>query len=295
MTNNKQIVNVAFLESKLCKGYSPWCQHEVDWNSQGTNIHRLSESVFSFEEYNYLPSCEQDILDGHFTFFVNKDTFEYLVYKSSDYGSFTYVLPVKFDGFHTDETLPAPSKAKVESIIAHKLLTSYFHDSNHVNHRGKSLVEDAHTAEDYHELYSKRSLICDNRGYIWSDIKPETYSDIELLALNKLCGFVQPDIKDFDADFVKSFTKGFKVLKTGEGTQFATKGETKYINKYNELEINGKHFIVVYRNTHGNYKDYSLLKGTIDNIEGVVCSDSDTLPVSRFVKIIPTVLRNMAL
>ena len=108
-TAEKQEVNVDFLRSKLSSGYNRWNDSEIEYKSQNTNIHRLSESVFNFTEYNFLPVNEHDILCGHFAIFVNKDTFQYLVYKSSDYGSLAYVREVKFAGFHTAETLPEVS------------------------------------------------------------------------------------------------------------------------------------------------------------------------------------------
>jgi len=280
-TEQKQI-DVAFLSSKLKSGFNVWAQREIDHTSQSTNIHRLSDSVFTFTEYNYLPSCEQDILDGHYTFFVNKDTFDYLVYKSSDYGSLTYVIPVDFDGFLTAELLPEPSRERVESIIAHKLLTSYFFDYDAQFHQGSLLFKEAETAEHYHYIYSKRSLICDERGYIWCEMKPETYSEVELQALNKLCGFTQPDIKDFDKDEVKSIVKGFKKIKDKD-------------IKVNTLELNGRSFMVFYRNDFGTYHSYSLIEGTMDKPLKKITEYSDGKnKISDFVKIIPSIIRNIA-
>jgi len=278
MTKTEQKIDVAFLESKLVNGFSVWAQREIEIRSQSTNIHRLSDSVFTFEEYNFLPTCEQDILDGHYTFFVNKDTFEYLVYKSSDYGSFTYVLPVDFDGFLTAELLPEPSKARVESIIAHKLLTSYFYDGNHINHKGALLFSNP---KDNENIYAHRSLIVDNRGYIWSDIKPETYSDIELKALNKLCGFVQPDIKELDKEFISSFVKGFKIDKT-TGL------------KINTLQVNDKDYTVAYRKTFAKYIEFYLIEGTPEKVVKQISSDSDNKPIRKFIEAIPTILKNIA-
>ncbi len=278
----EQKIDVAFLQSKLYFGFCKWAQFEVDYISASQNIHRISDSVFSFTEYNFLPSCPADILDGHYTIFVNKDTFEYLLYKSSDYGSLTYVIPVDFNGFLTSETLPEPSKVRIESIIAHKLLTSYFYDADAQFSKGKLLFEEAEKAEHYHYIYSKRSLIVDNRGYIWSEMKPETYSDVELQALNKLCGFVQPDIKDFDKDFVKDFVKGFKKVKDKD-------------IKYNTLELNNKKYMVFYRNDFGTYYSYSLIEGTFDKPIQKIAEDRDNKKkISDFVKIIPTILRNIA-
>ncbi|HCI58228.1 MAG TPA: hypothetical protein DFH96_05555 [Bacteroidetes bacterium] len=275
-------IDVAFLSSKLKSGFNVWAQREIDHTSQSTNIHRLSDSVFTFTEYNFLPTCEQDILDGHYTFFVNKDTFEYLVYKSSDYGSLTYVIPVDFNGFLTAELLPEPSKEHVESIIAHKLLTSYFYEYEAVNQKGKNLFEEVEKTEDYHHIYSKRSLICDHRGYIWSEMKPETYSEVELQALNKLCGFIQPDIKDFDNDFVKTFVKGFKKIKDKD-------------IKFNVLQVNNKDYTVFYRHDFGTYYSYSIIEGTMDKPVRKIAEDSDgQKKISDFVKVIPTILRNIA-
>jgi hypothetical protein len=284
-------VNVEFLSNKLICGYNRWADREIDITSQSTNIHRLSDSVFTFTEYNYLPINEQDVLDGHFTLFVNKDTFEYLIYKSSDYGSLTYVIPVDFNGFYIAENLPEVSKERVESVIAHKLLTSYFYDYDAQFHKGKLLFEEAETAEHYHYIYSKRSLICDERGYIWSGLKPEIYSDVELQALNILCGFVPPAISDFDKDTIKSIVNSFKVDKTRHMEWNGIKIEIKY----NELKINDNDYTVFfYKKPYGSYIECSLVEGSHDNLKKVVCSNSDTLPVSKFIEIIPTVLRNMA-
>ncbi len=287
-----QPIDVKFLESKLISGYSRWAQDEIEIRSQSTNIHRLSDSVFTFTEYNFLPINEQDVLDGHYTFFVNKDTFEYLIYKSSDYGSFTYVIPVGFGGFLNAENLPQVSKERVESIIAHKLLTSYFYDSNHINHEGKNLFEAVEQTEDYHYIYSKRSLIVDYRGYVWTELKPETYDNVELQALNLLCGFVPPAIPDFDKETVKSIMKGFKVDKSRK-MNYGELGTVAI--KYKELKIDNKDYTIFYhKKPYGNYNEYSLVEGTMDKLIKVICSDSDTLSVSKFIQIIPTVLRNMA-
>jgi hypothetical protein len=284
-------VNVEFLSSKLICGYNRWADREIDITSQSTNIHRISDSVFRFTEYNFLPINEQDVLDGHYTFFVNKDTFEYLVYKSSDYGSLTYVIPVGFDGFQTAETLPQVSKEIVESIIAHKLLTSYFYDSDAKFSKGKLLFEEAETAEHYHYIYSHRSLICDYRAYIWTELKPQTYDNVELQALNILCGFVPPAIPDFDRETIKSIMKGFKVDKIRHMEWNGIKSEIKY----NELKINDNDYTVFfYKKPYGSYVECSLVEGSYNNLNKVVCSNSDTLPVPKFIEIIPTVLRNIA-
>lgn len=282
-TEQKKI-DVAFLENKLVNGFSVWAKREIEIRSQHTNIHRLSDSVFAFIEYNFLPSCKQDILDGHYTFFVNKDTFEYLVYKSSDYGSFTYVIPVDFDGFLTAELLPKPSRERVESIIADKLLTSYFYDSDHINHKGALLFPNP---EDNENIYAHRSLIVDNRGYIWTKLKPEIYSEIEVKALNKLCGFIQPDIKDFDKDFIKSFLKGFKPA------------NEHGLLKYNNIELNGKQYTLFYYKELNDYYHYSLVESTNNvetskiMLENKICELFDNVKPSEFISIIPTILRNI--
>jgi len=288
----KQTVNVEFLSSKLISGYNRWAGREIDITSQSTNIHRISDSVFRFTEYNFLPICEQDVLDGHFTFFVNKDTFEYLVYKSSDYGSLTYVIPVEFNGFYNAENLPQVSKECVESIVAHKLLTSYFYDYDAQFHKGKLLFEEAETAEHYHYIYSKRSLIVDNRGYMWTEMKPEVYDNVELQALNILCGFTPPEIPDFTKESLKSFMKGFKVDKSRK-MDYGALGMTEI--KFNEIKLNNKDYTVFYhKKPYGSYCAYSLVEGTYDKLIKVVTDCSDTLPVSKFVEKIPTVLRNIA-
>ena len=258
-------VTEQFLKGKIFAGYSPWAKSDITFTAQSTNISRLSDSVFSFTEHNYLPSDETDILDGHYSIFVNYKTFQYLVYKSSDYGSFTYALPCEFNGFLDANSLPETSKKKIESVIASKLLGAYFHN-------GKNLIGDI-THDQYH---GKSSLICDYRGEIWSDMIVQEYGPEELKALNILCGFVQPNIKDFDDSFVKDFVKKFKRKKGTQQAESIMVGGTEYMVVH---QVN-----VVYGNNS------ALLTKDEDKISVVILDHK----LKDFIKSIPTVLRNFS-
>jgi len=252
---------VAILESKILEG-------EL---SQSTNIHRISNDVFTFTEYNFLPSCTEDVLDGHFTIFVNYKTFEYLLYKSSDYGSFTYVMPCEFGGFFTPESLPKSSKERIESHIAHKLLRAYFYDGNHINHKGTNLIPN----EDG-EWGGKCCLICDERGYIWSEMKPEQYSDVELKALKVLISFEPPTIKEFDPEFVKEFVSKFK--------------GKKGVQRQRKLNIEGTEYVVV----HEVSTIYGCHSALLNNKGTVLSTYILNHTLSNFIKCIPTLLKNIA-
>lgn len=184
-----QKINCKFLESKFLDFDSPkdcFGHHEIIARSGSGNLSRLSNNIFSFVEYNFLPG-EDGILDGHYRFFVNKETFEILFCKDSDYGGLTYTKAVEFNGFIPLDSLCKRERRKVESIVAYKLYGAYFYDSDHVNQQGKNLIKGCD---------SKRSLITDDRGYMWSEMKPEEYSPVELLALNKMIGFSLPEKKE---------------------------------------------------------------------------------------------------
>lgn len=264
-----------FLESKIISGYSAWAQREVEYRSQSSNISRLSNDVFSFDEYNFLPSCESDILDGHYTLYVNYKTFQYLLYKSSDYGGLTYTLPVEFKGFLSANDLPESSKQHIESIIAHKLLTAYFYDYNHINHYGANLI---YSGEPYSDTaWGKGCLISDNRGYMWCGTKVEQYSDIDLSALKILCGFEQPAIDEFSKEYIISIAKKFT--------------NKKGIEQRVEIELNGKQYIIV----HLIKEVYGKNSGLIDvSTNKLISYEILDHKLKDFIKAIPTILKNIA-
>jgi hypothetical protein len=266
-------INTAFLRSKFFSGFNVWAQSEVTWTSQSGNIHRLSEDVFTFTHYNLLPSCEGDILDGHYTIFVNKNNFEYLLYKSSDYGSLTYVIPCEFGGaFLTEKTLPEPSKQRIESIIAHKLLSAYFYDGKHVNQQGANLFPST-TEDDYDR---KGCLICDYRGYIWSGMKPEQYGKEQLAALKILINFEPANIPEFEPEFVKQFTSKFK--------------RKKGVEQLHSLNINGVEYTVA----HMINEIYGKQTALLDADKKMIAHEHLDGSLTKFVKQVPTILKNFA-
>ena len=71
-------INREFLESKIIYNI----ETARPYKGGSGNINQLSDKLFSFNEYNFLPN-EDLPLDGHYTFYVNVDTFEFLIYRSS--------------------------------------------------------------------------------------------------------------------------------------------------------------------------------------------------------------------
>jgi hypothetical protein len=168
----KNLLTREFLESKLAyyeHKYYGTCLHKA---SSG-NIDRISDNVFKFTQYNFLPETDGQLY-GHYTFYVNVTNFKYLLYKSSFYGSLTYTTESLDKNWVTN--LIERELIEVESIIADKILGSYFYDSNDVNQKGKSLINDGY----------KKCLITDYRGYIWSDLKPNEKSDKDIEAIKLL-------------------------------------------------------------------------------------------------------------
>lgn len=285
MENQKTPIDIAFLEGKKFECFNRWAGEVTTVRASGSNINRISNDVFTFTEYNKLPSDETDILDGHYTFFVNYKTFDYLAYKSSDYGSLTYVIPCEFGGyFLTKDNLPEISRKKVEAIIAHKLLGAYFSDHDAVNMQGRNLFSDG--TPDVTEYVTrgkydcrdgvKYSLICDYRGYIWSGVKPHKLSEVELAALKILIGFEQPNIPEFDAQFVKDFVKKFPTKKGSIKTLPITVAGVEYQVVREVAEIYGKRTTLI----------------TKDN--KFIATEHLDHSLTKFVKAIPTILKNIA-
>lgn len=259
-------------------------EYKATVNSSYGNIDRISDTVFKFTQFNFLPENETDILDGHFTFFVNYKTFEYLVYKSADYGGFTYTIPCEFGVFLTKDSLPEVSKNRVEATIASKLLGAYFHDGNAIHSNGKNLFSDETPREFvqkniYNEdiyRYSdgcKISLICDYRAFKWVD-HVQVYSDIELKALKILCGYEQPNIQ-FDEITIKKTANKIR----------CKKGQTKLIN----INIEGKAYTIVHNNYKFGGSTLCLMIG-----DTLISHESMCKNVTKFIRLIPVMLNNYA-
>ena len=291
MTTATQQIDTAFLEGKSFSCLSQWGggKYEVPCGASSGNIQRISDNVFRFTQYNFLPTSldgktpADDILDGHFTFYVNYKTFEYLAYKSSDYGSFTYVIDQPFNGFYTKETLPELSRKRIESVIAHKLLGAYFYERNAVNSKGANLIE-PQPAEPAGNNFNKdivrhpgfkQSLICDYRGYVWCEYKVETLCEADLLALKTLEGWTPPELPEFPEDLLKSL---ISKLTSGE------KGIARQIDfEFAGLSLSIAHYIDP---VYGNRTALGTPKGT--SISGMSTKHS----LTKFMRLIPEILRN---
>ena len=295
MATTTTIITKEFLESKSFSCLSAWGggNQKIPCTAGGGNINRISDEVFRFTVYNLLRTshdgktyAKEDVLDGHFTFYVNFNTFEYLVYKSSDYGSFTYVIPTEFNGFYDKDSLPEISRKRVESIIAHKLLGAYFRDSNAVNRKGANLVEpgapkpagNGFNEDIMRHPGFKQSLICDYRGYMWCDYKVETLCKADLVALNKLQGWTPPEVPEFPEDLLKSLRSNLQ----------GSKGKVRSVDfEFAGFSLRLVHYInpVYGRNTilctpeggkAGNFITQELVEHSL----------------TKFIRCIPTILRN---
>ena len=180
-----------FLRSKLkyriVPGYG-----ECLYRSGSGNINVVSDNVFSFLCHNLLPGDDGQ-LDGHYKIYVNINTFDYLLYQDSYYGSLHYTTESKNPNWVTD--LIEREKYMIESIIADKLLGAYYYDHNAVNRNGRNLISDGK-----HEPAGtnfnvpiirwldgcKISLITDYRGHIWCDLEPDERSTKDLEAIKLL-------------------------------------------------------------------------------------------------------------
>lgn len=199
------LLTTEFLKSKLLYRVVPH-YGECLYKSSDGNIKQISDKLFSFVQYNFLPGIDGQ-LDGHYKFYVNPYTFEYLLYKESFYGGFTYTT----DSDNTDwvTNLNTRENGMIESIIAHKLLRSYYYDCNAVNSNGRNLISDGKCEPAgggfnpdivrWLDGYGKSCLITDYRGYIWSDLRPNERSQKDLEAIKLLD-------KEYNIKYVKSVT-----------------------------------------------------------------------------------------
>ncbi len=175
----------SFLESKI---------DNERWHCQSSNITRISDNVVKFTEYNMLPDDKDGTFDGHYTFYVNIQTFDILAYQSSYYGSLTYTTPSKDKSFikFTDF-----DKRRAESLCAEKLLTSYVPDWSTGSRQDKHFL---FPSWEKVEPYRRHCLVQDYRGYPWVD-KMNLRSEKDLEALSII-----------DPEFRLKVVTGVKVL-----------------------------------------------------------------------------------
>ena len=137
MTPKKEqvIVDIDFLKSKLIERNQGWGAGVHLVRASSGNSHQISKNVFAFTEYNFLP-VDGSELDGHYQFFVNYKTFDWLVRQNSYYGSLTYVTEAREKGWKEPNDI---DKAIIESTIAYKLLGMYYWEYDAVNGNGPNL------------------------------------------------------------------------------------------------------------------------------------------------------------
>jgi hypothetical protein len=158
--------------------FSAWARAKIPISTSSANVHVISDNVLEMTEFNFLPSTEEDILDGHYTFFVNVNSFDWAVYKSSNYGSLTWVRESENTSFLEEVSLPDITRLRIEAVIAHKLMGCYHYDGDHINQNGANLIEGG---------IRKGSLICDYRKTIWvGKTEPNEPTDKEKSALKIL-------------------------------------------------------------------------------------------------------------
>ena len=270
----ENLLTKEFLESKLAyyeHEYYGTCLHKAST----ANITRISDKIFKFTEYNFLAGTDGQ-LDGHYTFYVNITNFKYLLYKSSFYGSLIYTT--KSDNENWVINLIERELIEVESIIAHKILGSYFYDANDINQKGNSLINNGY----------KVSLITDYRGYIWSDLKPNERTDKDIEAIKLL----EPEYKLRE---VKSYKLGkieekilFEEIHIIEGKkpkemrlnniQYLLPIEIEYTDNTNDKiyfarELTGlysRNFLFLDRNKKKNMKYSSNYRGKPSNIIKII-------------------------
>jgi hypothetical protein len=264
----------SFLETKLSYYNHPYygdCLHK----SSSGNICRISDNVFKFTEYNFLPG-EDGQLDGHYTFYVNINTFDYLIFQSSYYGSFTYTTPPTQNGWV--KNLILREHTMVESIIAHKLLTSYFYDGDDINQEGNHLIEDSE--------FGKRCLITDYRGYVWCGLKPNDRSETDLEALSIL-----------DKDFKRVSCNVLKIGKITNKTKTHIElGKNKVYGFRYELPIhvlvNGKEEIyIMHRSIDPIY--YEFYNFEKDGVLIMQYSQNFKGRPSELVKMLPELIKSL--
>jgi hypothetical protein len=294
MTTTSQLTK-AFLESKSFSCLSAWGggKQKVPCTASSGNIHRISDEVLRFTVHNFLPTshdgetyAKEDVLDGHFTFYVNFNTFEYLAYKSSDYRNFVSVTPVEFNGFYDKDSLPEISRKRVESVIAHKLLGAYFQDPNAVNRKGANLIE-PQPAEPAGNGFNegimrhpgcKMSLICDYRGYMWTDYKVETLCEADLVALEQLQGWTPPEVPELPDDLLKSLRSKLQ----------GSKGKARSVDfEFAGFSLRLVHYI---NPIHGRNTILCTPEG--GNAGNFITQEFTEHSLTKFIKCIPTILRN---
>ena len=251
-----------------------------EWRSYSGNVHRISDTVLTYDEYNFLPGTGwyegvKMSLDGHYTFFVNLENFDWRIYKSSDYGSLTWVTKVDFTGLMKPSDFPKDERKVLEHFIACKVLSTYFYDGDHVNHRGAHIIPDQ-VKEEYG---SKNNLLVDNRGYIWSDNKPEELSLPEQIALHEMIGY---EPKEYTIGINWSDRKCVKL--EYEGMPYLKDREYQIPVKVNGVGAQIIHYI----NFANQYRDGLLFDGKL------YCTNSIGTGFKDYVNCLPVALKHYA-
>lgn len=176
--NTMKNIDIDFLKNKEQIALNNGFKFDAYGNSE-----RISDDVFSFTRYNFLPT-KGTTLDGHYGFYVNYKTFEYRVNQDSYYGSFTWVSPPKETGW---KNLGERDKIYIEGIIACQLLAMYFYDYNATDGKGANLFSNGAIATSGDNKHNQ-SIVTYRDGYKGSKIcKPIIeLNDYEKLAIKEL-------------------------------------------------------------------------------------------------------------
>lgn len=270
------LLTTEFLESKLLHrvvtGYG-----ECLYKSSDGNIQQISDKLFSFVQHNFLPGTDGQ-LDGHYKFYVNPYTFEYLLYKESFYGGLTYTTDSN-NTYWVTNLIPR-EKGIIESIIAHKLLRSYYYDHNAVNSKGKNLISDGKCESAgggfspgivrWLDGYAKGCLITDYRGYIWSELNPNERSAKDLEAICLLD-------KEYKIRYVRSVTPMNVQDKKDVVLSFDKKVDINGVEYYIPLNVEFVDNIVevyyIHRVLFGEHFHYSYI---LDKNKSKLCDMSIT-------------------
>lgn len=87
--------------------------------------HPKIDNIFSFSVYNILTGYSGD-MDGHYTFVVDIENFNYIVFKHADYGGLTWTVAV--DGINR-VIVNELNRPFIEGTLANVLLTSMTYEA----------------------------------------------------------------------------------------------------------------------------------------------------------------------
>ena len=276
------MIDIQFLKTKEYRGDSGWGGSYTHlFEISGCNMYQLTDKVFCFTVYNLLPVNGSE-LDGHYKFYVNIDTFNYCFYRDSYYGSLTYVTPLD-DNFN--ENYNEQTKKIVESYISTALQNSYIR--NYDTQINLPLIED----NPEHNL---SVLVCDTRGYVWSELRVEQKTEKAYIAISKIeQDYKILNVEDITIEFGKSKTRNLVEKQSScVPEDLKIKGLIKIIETL--FKFDDKDFIFIYKtykfeNSKTNLSQDAWIKYKEINFGDY--SFNDMTP-AKYKKIIPSIIKS---